>query len=151
MASRTGSARVFFEVVGSFQADKLLKDAESSLTVLRAIMLDAFGGVAEAIQFTFEGISEVIQEQIDAYYAYEEQMIQLRKFYQGDPDDVERFADSARVLGETFAFSGAEALKAAANMAQMKTVLQSQEAVIAGTQLGLLFAEIGNMESQEGM
>ena len=56
MASRTGSARVFFEVVGSFQAEKLLKDTQATSTVMQAIMLDAFGGVFESVQFAFEGI-----------------------------------------------------------------------------------------------
>jgi len=151
MASRTGSARVFFEVVGSFQAQRLLKDVESTSTVMQAILLDAAGGVVEAVQFAVEGVSDLIQEQIDSFYAFEEQMIQVRKFYQGGAEDVQFFADESKRLGETFAFSGAEALRAAANMAQMKSVLGSKEAVITGTEMGLLFAEIGNMETQEGM
>lgn len=151
MASRTGSARVFFEVVGSFQAEKLLKDTQATSTVMQAIMLDAFGGVFESVQFAFEGISELFQEQIDSFYEFEEQMIQVRKFYQGSEEDVQFFADASKRLGETFAFTGAEALSAAANMAQMQTVLGSKEAVIAGTEMGLLFAEIGNMETQEAM
>tara|TARA_R100000742_G_C4279646_1_gene104953 strand:- start:5280 stop:8849 length:3570 start_codon:yes stop_codon:yes gene_type:complete len=151
MASRTGSARVFFEVVGSFQAEKLLKDTQATSTVMQAIMLDAFGGVFESIQFAFEGISDLFKEQIDSFYEFEEQMIQVRKFYQGSEEDVQFFADASKHLGETFAFSGSEALKAAANMAQMQTVLGSKQAVIAGTEMGLLFAEIGNMETQEAM
>ena len=151
MASRTGSARVFFEVVGSFQAQRLLKDVESTSTVMQAILLDAAGGVVEAVQFAVEGVSDLIQEQIDSFYAFEEQMIQIRKFYQGNEEDILQFAEASKMLGETFAFSGAEALKAAANMAQMKSVLGSKEAVIEGTRMGLLFAEIGNMETQEGM
>tara|TARA_R110000851_G_scaffold110632_4_gene233513 strand:- start:17157 stop:20690 length:3534 start_codon:yes stop_codon:yes gene_type:complete len=151
MASRTGSARVFFEVVGSFQAERLLKDAKASAVVMNAIMLDAAGGVAESIQFAFEGISDLIQEQIDSFYEFEEAMIQIRKFYQGSPKEIGYFADESKRLGETFGFSGAEALTAAANMAQMQTVLGSSQAVVAGTEMGLLFAEIGNMETQEAM
>ncbi len=151
MAQRTGSARIFFEVVGSFQAARLLKDAEATGVVMKAIMLDAFGGVAEAIQNTFEGIADIIQEQMEAFYAFEEQLIQVRKFYQGDEQEIKTYTEASKKLGETFAFSGAEALKAAAQMAQMKTVLGESQAVIAGTEMGLLFAEIGNMDTQMAM
>ena len=151
MASRTGSARVFFEIVGQFQADRLLKDAEASAIVTRAIWLDALGGIAEAFEFAFDGIRDLVEENIESFVAYEEQLIQVRKFYQGSTEDVDYFAEASLRLGETFAFSGAEALKAAAQMAQMKTVLGSKEAVIAGTEMGLLFAEIGNMDTQLAM
>jgi TP901 family phage tail tape measure protein len=151
MASRTGSARVFFEIVGQFQAERLLKDAEASAVVTQAIWLDAAGGIIEAFEFAFDGIRDLVEENIESFEAYEEQLIQVKKFYQGVDEDIEKFADASMRLGETFAFSGAEALKAAAQMAQMKTVLGSPEAVIAGTEMGLLFAEIGNMDTQLAM
>ncbi len=151
MASRTGSARVFFEIVGQFQAERLLKDAEASAVVTQAIWLDAVGGIVEAFEFAFEGIRDIVEENIESFEAYEEQLIQVRKFYQGSEEQVRKFAEASLYLGETFAFSGAEALKAAAQMAQMKTVLGSPEAVIAGTEMGLLFAEIGNMDTQLAM
>lgn len=151
MASRTGSARVFFEIVGQFQAERLLKDADSAAIVTKAIWLDAAGGIVEAFEFAFDGIRDLVEENIESFKAYEEQLIQVRKFYQGSEQDINKFADASMYLGETFAFSGAEALKAAAQMAQMKTVLGSPEAVIAGTEMGLLFAEIGNMDTQLAM
>ena len=151
MASRTGSARVFFEIVGQFQAERLLKDADSAAVVTKAIWLDAAGGIIEAFEFAFDGIRDLVEENIESFKAYEEQLIQVRKFYQGSEEDITKFADASMYLGETFAFSGAEALKAAAQMAQMKTVLGSPEAVIAGTEMGLLFAEIGNMDTQLAM
>tara|TARA_Y100000004_G_scaffold84033_1_gene94343 strand:+ start:5543 stop:9010 length:3468 start_codon:yes stop_codon:yes gene_type:complete len=151
MASRTGSARVFFEIVGQFQAERLLKDADSAAVVTKAIWLDAAGGIIEAFEFAFDGIRDLVEENIESFKAYEEQLIQVRKFYQGSEEDIMKFADASMYLGETFAFSGAEALKAAAQMAQMKTVLGSPEAVIAGTEMGLLFAEIGNMDTQLAM
>ena len=151
MASRTGSARVFFEIVGQFQAERLLKDADSAAVVTKAIWLDAAGGIVEAFEFAFDGIRDLVEENIESFKAYEEQLIQVRKFYQGSEEDIMKFADASMYLGETFAFSGAEALKAAAQMAQMKTVLGSPEAVIAGTEMGLLFAEIGNMDTQLAM
>lgn len=149
--SRQGSAKIFFEIVGAFQVQRLVKDAKTAGVVMKAILLDSVGGVVEAFQATFEGINELVEEQIEAFREYEEQLIQVRKFYQGSEEAIASFAEAGRNLGETFAFSGAEALAAAANMAQMKTVLGEAEAVIAGTEMGLLFAEIGNMETQMAM
>tara|TARA_R100000458_G_C8278443_1_gene254578 strand:+ start:3371 stop:6889 length:3519 start_codon:yes stop_codon:yes gene_type:complete len=149
--SRQGSAKIFFEIVGAFQVQRLVKDAKTAGVVMKAILLDSVGGVVEAFQATFEGINELVEEQIEAFREYEEQLIQVRKFYQGSEEAIASFAEAGRDLGETFAFSGAEALAAAANMAQMKTVLGEAEAVITGTEMGLLFAEIGNMETQMAM
>lgn len=146
-----GSARTFFEVVGSFQANRLIKDTNAAMTVSMAIVLDSVGGVVEAIEDMFDGVTDLIDEQMDAFFKYETELIRVKKFYQGAADEVEFYAESSKRLGETFAFTGAEALKAASQMAQMKTVLGESAAVIAGAEMGLLFAEIGGMETDMAM
>ena len=148
---RQASSRTFFEVIGIFQSQKLLQDAQATANVAAAITMDAIGGVGEAMSAMFEGIQDLIDEQMDAFFKYEEELIRVRKFYQGAAEEVEFFAEASLRLGETFAFSGGEALKAAAQMAQMKSVLGSKEAVEAGTEMGLLFAEIGGMDTEMGM
>ena len=148
---RQASSRTFFEVIGIFQAKRLLSDAQAQMNVAAAITMDAVGGVAEAMSAMFEGITGLIDEQMEAFFKYEEELIRVKKFYQGATEEVTLFANESLRLGETFAFSGAEALKAAAQMAQMKTVLGEAQAVIAGTEMGLLFAEIGGMETDLAM
>ena len=149
--ARMGSARTFFEVVGSFQANRLIKDTNAAMTVSMAIVLDSVGGVVEAIEDMFDGVTDLIDEQMDAFFKYETELIRVKKFYQGAEKEVAFYAESSKRLGETFAFTGAEALKAASQMAQMKTVLGESQAVIAGAEMGLLFAEIGGMDTQMAM
>lgn len=146
-----GSARTFFEVVGSFQANRLIKDTQAAMVVSSAIVLDAVGGVIESIEDMFDGVTDLIDEQMDAFFKYETELIRVRKFYQGAAEEVAYYAEESMRLGETFAFTGAEALKAASQMAQMKTVLGESAAVIAGAEMGLLFAEIGGMETDMAM
>lgn len=149
--ARAGAARVFFDVVGTFQATKLISDTQSAATVQSAIMADAAANIADSFDEMAEGILTAVQEITDSFYAFEAQLIRVRKFYQGMEGETERFAASAVLLGESFAFTGEEALAASARTAQLKQVLESQEAIIEATRAGLLMAAVGEMETEMGM
>ena len=43
---RAGASQVFFDVVGTFQAGRLIADAEAKVTVLQSLMLDGLSGSA---------------------------------------------------------------------------------------------------------
>ena len=47
---RAGASRVFFDIVGTFQADRLIHDAKASKAVFEALYLDTFSGIQEAGQ-----------------------------------------------------------------------------------------------------
>ena len=149
--ARVGAARVFFDIVGTFQAQSLLGDTEAATTAQQAILLDAIGGISEAFDEMSQFILQATQEVVDAFFEHEEQLIRVRKFYSGSAEEVERFADAAIGLGEAFAFSGDQALAASARTAQLKGVLESQEAIIEATRGGLLMAQVGEMETELGM
>jgi len=78
---RQASSRTFFEVIGIFQSQKLLQDAQATANVAAAITMDAIGGIGEAMSAMFEGIQELIDEQMEAFFKYEEELIRVRKFY----------------------------------------------------------------------
>ena len=149
--ARAGAARVFFDVVGTFQATKLISDTQSAATVQSAIMADAAANIADSFDEMAEGILTAVEEITDSFYAFEAQLVRVRKFYQGMEGETERFAASAVKLGESFAFTGEEALAASARTAQLKQVLESQEAIIEATRAGLLMAAVGEMETEMGM
>ena len=46
--ARAGAARVFFDVVGTFQATKLIADSKSAATVQTAIFMDAAANIADS-------------------------------------------------------------------------------------------------------
>lgn len=149
--ARVGAARVFFDIVGTFQAKSLLGDTKEAMTVQQAIILDALGGITEAFDETSQFIIQSTQEVVEAFHEYEAQLIRVKKFYSGVGSEVERFTEASVRLGESFAFTGAEALAASARTAQLKGVLESQEAIIEATRAGLLMAQVGEMETELGM
>ena len=47
---RAGASRIFFDVVGTFQATKLIGDAKASATVLESLYIDSLMGIQESAQ-----------------------------------------------------------------------------------------------------
>ena len=136
--AKVGAARIFFDVVGQFQAQRLLGDTEAAATVQKAIMMDAYSGVADAFQQTADMILAGVQQMTDAFFEYEEQLVRVRKFYNASNTEVQEFADSAREMGLAFAFTGAESLAAAARTSQLKSVLKSGDSFFWGSLKSLL-------------
>jgi len=149
--ARAGAARVFFDIVGTFQANKLIKDTETAATVQKAIMADAAANIADSFDEMATAVLDSVGEITDAFFAYETQLIRVRKFYGGMTGEADRFAESARNLGLQFGFTGEQALAASTRTSQLKNVLKSQEAIIEATRAGLLMAAVGEMETEMGM
>tara|TARA_R100000231_G_scaffold34814_4_gene30798 strand:- start:3413 stop:6898 length:3486 start_codon:yes stop_codon:yes gene_type:complete len=148
--ARAGAARVFFDVVGTFQATKLIADSKSAATVQTAIFMDAAANIADSFDEMATAVLESVGEIMDSFFEFEKQLTRVEKFY-GDSGGVDRFAEASIRLGEGFAFSGEQALQASAKTAQLKQVLESQEAIIEATRGGLLMAAVGEMETEMGM
>ncbi len=45
---RAGASRIFFDVVGTYQAGRMITDAQASATVLESLYLDSLMGIQEA-------------------------------------------------------------------------------------------------------
>jgi TP901 family phage tail tape measure protein len=148
--AKSGAARVFFDIVGQFQAERMLGDTEAAMTVQKAMMMDALAGVEDSFSQTSQQIMQATEQVVNSFFEFEDQLVRLRKFYNDDAS-VMRFADATREMGEAFAFTGAEALAASARMAQLKDALGSQQAIIESTRAGLLMSQVGEMETEEGM
>ena len=149
--AKAGAARVFFDIVGTFQAKTLLGDTQAAMTVQQAILGDALSGISDAFNDSATQIIDATQLVVDAFFEYEQQLIRVKKFYQGSPAEIEKFTASTIKLGEAFGFSADQALAASAKTAQLKAVLESQEAIIEATRGGLLMAAVGEMETEMGM
>ena len=149
--ARVGGARVFFDVVGQFQAERLINDTQATTTVLAALFIDATDAIFQGFDSLFSQISEGVDEVVQSFLDFEKQLVRVRKFYGGIGEESDAFAASSVELGHAFGFAGAQSLEAAAKMAQLKNILGSKEAVIAGTEMGLAFAAIGEMETEAAM
>ena len=148
--AKTGAARVFFDVVGRLQSTRLLADSKAAMTVQQAIILDALGAVQDGFTEMSNFVAGAVNQVVESFFEFEQQLVRVRKFYSDDTAYM-GFAQSAREMGEAFAFTGAEALAAAARTSQLKGVLKSQEAIIEATRQGLLLAQVGEMETEMGM
>jgi TP901 family phage tail tape measure protein len=148
--AKTGAARVFFDVVGRLQSTRLLADSKAAMTVQQAIILDALGAVQDAFTDMSNYVAGAVNQVVESFFDFEQQLVRVRKFYSDDTAYI-GFADAAREMGEAFAFTGGEALAAAARTAQLKGVLKSQQAIIEATRQGLLLAQVGEMETEMGM
>ena len=146
---RAGASRVFFDIVGTFQATKMIKDADSAATVFEALHLDAITGIQEAgeeLSMLFNGLTDAV---VPIARELAEAEIQLDKFLQvGEDIDVVR--DNVESIGLNFAFAGDQAMEAAAKMAQVSGVL-GPGSLAAGTQVGMEFGLISGMETEAAM
>jgi len=149
--ARVGGARIFFDVVGQFQAQRLINDAQANMTVLAGIFMDAADAIFQGFTGLFDSIGAGVEEVVTTFMEFEEQLVRVRKFYGGLTEETDAFVVASVELGKAFGFSGDQALKSSAKMAQLKAVLGESQAVIAGTEMGLLFAAIGEMETEQAM
>ena len=146
---RAGASRVFFDIVGTFQATKMIKDADSAATVFEALHLDAITGIQEAGQELSELFNGLTDAVIPIARELAEAEIQLDKFLQVG-EDIEVVRDSIESIGLNFAFAGDQAMEAAAKMAQVSGVL-GPGSLAAGTQVGMEFGLISGMETEAAM
>lgn len=146
---RAGASRVFFDIVGTFQASKLIKDADSAATVFESLYLDAITGVQEAGQELGQIFNELTDAVVPVAREIEEAQIQLEKFVQ-EGENVEQLVMDVKQIGLDFGFAGDQAMDAAAKMAQISGVL-GQGSLATGTEIGMRFGLISGMETEAAM
>jgi len=146
---RAGASRVYFDVVGTFQADRMLKDAQAMSTTMNSLMLDAFSGIEEAAMVLGEPFAQMVDDLLPIAKAVGEARIEFEKFVQ-EGEDAEQVAKAVAHIGEGFAFAADESLRAAARMAQLGGVL-GPGMVAPGTEIGMIFGLISGMETEAAM
>jgi TP901 family phage tail tape measure protein len=149
LSLRAGASRVFFDIVGTYQASKMIKDAESAATVLEALHMDAITGIHEAATELTDMFGELADSVIPISREIEEARIQFDKFLTVAEQTKETFDEIAEV-GLAFGFAANEAYDAAARMAQLAGVLGGGTTAV-GTEIGMIFGLISGMETEEGM
>ena len=149
LVNRAGASMVFFDVVGRFQAQRLISDAETSMTVFNSIMLDTFANLQDSINVIGTQFESIVTEMLPMVEAMEDAEIELRKFLI-EGEKLEPIAANVRAIGSEFGFTGDEALQAAAKMAQLASVL-GPGMTETGTQLGMEFGLISGMETEQAM
>lgn len=148
--ARTGAAMVLFEVVGSFQASNMLKDAKAQMNILNAIVLNGLGGIYDATVDAAKQITALVDATVPLAMEVANARIQFEKFM-GDTENLDEVTQEIINMGTSFGFTADKALEAGAKMAQLKDIVGGSQAVGAATEVGIKFALIGDMETEAAM
>jgi len=147
---RAGASRIFFDVVGSFQATRLIGDAQAKMTVLQGLVLDGLSGITEGVGLIGEQLNAVVDSTVPLAQEIGYARIEFEKFVQAG-DDAALLSQQIEELGTNFGYSADQALAAGAKMAQLSSVVGGGAAIPAATEVGIAFGMVGGMETEEAM
>lgn len=146
---RSGASSVFFDVVGTFQADRLLGDSDAKMATFNAIMLDGIGRIQEGAQALNDQFNMLIDSVMPMTEAIADARIEFEKFVQTG-QDAEKLAADITEIGAQFGYAADQSLAAGARMAQLSSII-GEGAVTAATEVGIKFALIGGMQTETAM
>lgn len=147
---RASGSRVFFDVVGTFQANKLIADAQASATVLESLYLDSLMGIQEAGAEIGAIFIDVVDEIVPVTVEIANARVEFQKFVD-DAEEAKVIGKEIEEIGLAFGFTADQALIAGARMAQLSGVLGGQGSTAVGTEIGMIFGLISNMETEAAM
>lgn len=145
---RQGASKIFFDIVGTFQAGRLIRDGAAGMVALEALMLDTLGGIEEAAGAVSMQIQEIVEATVPLSEEIEKSRLEFAKFV----SDVNASALATEIeqIGLAYGFTGEQSLKAGSRMAQLSALL-GEEVVPAATEAGIAFGLIGDMETEDAM
>jgi len=141
-----GGPRVFFDVIGIFQAQRLITDSKAQMAVVEAIVLDSVDSIRTSMQGIGEAFDGFIDAVVPAGVALSEAQIEFEKFAGTNKAIQQEIIETGAAMG----FMAEDALAAGARMAQL-TALIGEDATAAATELGQKFALISGMGTEEAM
>ena len=135
--------------MGTFQANRLLKDAKAASVMFQAIMLDAVTGIQDAGIAIGDQFGAFMESVIPVAREIEEGRIELEKFLTA-AHDFSAVQQEVTELGLSFGFAADEAFAASARMAQLSGVM-GPGTMGVGTKLGMEFGLISGMSTEAAM
>lgn len=145
---RAGASRVFFDVVGTFQAQNMLQDTEAAVTTMNAIVIDGLSGMEESGAMVAEQMQKIVEATVPLSHELEMATLEFQKFVSAA--EGARLADEVKQVGLQFGFTSQESLEAGARMAQLSSMI-GENAVPAATEMALAFGLIGDMTPETAM
>ena len=145
---RAGASRVFFDVVGTFQAQNMLQDTEAAVTTMNAIVIDGLSGMEESGAMVAEQMQKIVEATVPLSHELEMATLEFQKFVSAA--EGARLADEVKGVGLQFGFTSQQSLEAGARMAQLSSMI-GENAVPAATEMALAFGLIGDMTPETAM
>tara|TARA_R100000995_G_C3483112_1_gene125301 strand:+ start:700 stop:3363 length:2664 start_codon:yes stop_codon:yes gene_type:complete len=147
--ARIGAPRVFFNVIGTFQAARMLDDAQAQMTVLNSIFMDGLGGLEDAGISLAEQMQAVVDATVPLSAEIEKASIEFQKFLDV-ASDQEGITKEIMDVGTAFGFTATQSLDAGARMAQLSGIFGS-DVIPQATEMALAFGLIGDMSPEDAM
>lgn len=150
LVNRAGASRVFFDVVGAFQADRLIADVDAKIGVVNSIILDGLSGIGESVGLISDQMQMLVDSTVPLSVEVGEARLEFEKFA-ATIEGSEHLRQNIIDIGESFGFSAAQAQVAGARMAQLSGVFGGRQAIEEATAAGMQFGMIGGMETGDAM
>ena len=149
LVNRAGASRVFFDVIGVFYGNRMLKDARAQFATLNSLALDGLSGIEDAASMFGAKMAALTDDVIPIANRIADARIEFEKFVES-AEDADKIAREVVEIGQGFGFTADQALMAAARMAQLSSVV-GPDVIPAATQVGMEFGLIGGMGTEEAM
>ena len=147
---RAGASRVFFDIVGTFQAGKLISDTGAAMTTMQALAVDGLSGIEDAGSMLAEQMSKVVEATVPLAQELEKAQIQFEKFISEGARLDGSLTQEIQNVGMQFGFTANESLEAGARMAQLSSIM-GEGVVPAATEAALAFGLMGDMTPETAM
>lgn len=147
---RAGASRVFFDVVGTFQAERLIADARAKVGLFQGLMLDGITGITESAGLLDDQLQSVVDTTVPLARGIAEARLEFEKFANVGTEETAQMVDDITAFGQSIGFTADQALNAGSRMAQLGGVLGT-DSIGAASEVGITFGLIGGMETQEAM
>ena len=147
---RAGASRVFFDVVGTFQAEKLISDTSAHMTTMQALVVDGLAGIEDAGSLIAEQMNKVVEATVPLAEELEKAEIQFEKFISSAARLDGTLTNQVKEVGMQFGFTANQSLEAGARMAQLSSIL-GEEVVPQATEAALAFGLMGDMTPETAM
>jgi len=143
---RAGASMVFFDIVGTFQAGRLIKDAGAAMTAFEGLMLDGLSNIEDAVMEVFKPLDDLRNATMPIAEDVELARIEFEKFVR--ETNQAALGQEITEIGNAFGYTAEQSYQAGARMAQLASVM-GEAALPAAVKTSLAFGLIGEMEARE--
>lgn len=145
---RAGASRIMFDIVGTFQANRLIRDGQAAMTALDSLMLDGLSGIEEAAGAIGQQFTAMVDATVPLAANIERTRLEFSKFVSDHNTDA--LIEEIEGIGTAYGFTAEQSLEAGARMAQLSGLL-GESAVPAATEAAIAFGLIGEMTPEEAI
>ena len=149
--TRIGASQVFFNVVAQWNADKMIQDSKTQMTVMKAVVLDSFEAMMKPVDEFTMGLNNMVQELSVASQALGMAQVEFEKFF--GSDNIESATDELMAIGEAYATVGHEALTAGSRAAQVANLIGKENVGLLVEQAAILsnISDLNAEQAQRGI